>query len=429
MKRLLTAALAALSCLTATAQSAKEEIALDKYLSASNYLAYPGPRQQHLTPPPKGKKPFYLSHYARHGSRYLIGSGDYVKTYKILEQADSAGALTELGKDVMRRVGMLRDEAHLRSGELTPLGAEQHRGIAQRMYERFTPVFEGEANIEANSTVVIRCILSMENELLQLVRNNPKLNIRSDASEHDMYYLNLNDKKLQKQRQKREAQDELKRYYSEHRNDMPLMQRLFSDTAYVSRHIDARDLFGRLFKLASNIQSSELRHTVTLYDIFTPDELYAAWQCENVSWYTRYAGYALNGAPQQFSQRNLLRRIIEQADSCLRLEKPGATLRFGHEVCVLPLACLLDLNGYGLATSNLDELEEKGWVNYRIFPMASNIQLVFYRSSPKDDDVLLKVLLNENEATLPLPSDLAPYYRWKDFRSYFLQKLDSFHED
>lgn len=428
MKQLSIALLALLVSTIVSAQSAKEEIAHNPLLSASNYLAYPGPSQQQLTPAPKGKQPFYLSHYARHGSRYIIGSSDYVKTCRTLEQADSAGKLTTLGKDVLRRVRMLRDEAHLRSGELTQLGAEQHRQIAQRMYERFTPVFEGEANIEANSTVVVRCILSMENELLQLLKNNPGLNIRMDASEHDMYYLNLNDKKLQRQRSAPKAQEAIEHYYEKRRNDHPLMLRLFNDTAYIRRHIDERDLFSKLFKLASNVQSSELRHSITLHDIFTPDELYAAWQCENVSWYTRYAGFTLNGGQQHFSQRNLLRRIIEQADSCLKLDRPGATLRFGHEVCVLPLACLLDLNGYGLATDNLEELEQRGWVNYRIFPMGSNIQIIFYRSSPQDDDILIKVLLNENEATLPLPSEQAPYYRWKDFREHFLKKLDTFRE-
>lgn len=58
--------------------------------------------------------------------------------------------------------------------------------------------------------------------------------------------------------------------------------------------------------------------------------------------------------------------------------------------------------------------------------MGANIQLVFYRRNAADSDVLVKVLLNENEATLPLPSDLAPYYRWSDFKDYYLKKLDSY---
>ena len=52
-----------------------------------------------------------------------------------------------------------------------------------------------------------------------------------------------------------------------------------------------------------------------------------------------------------------------------------------------------------------------------------NLQFIFYRSDPKDQDVLFKVLLNEEEATLPLQPVSGPYYRWSDFRQYCLDKL------
>jgi len=51
---------------------------------------------------------------------------------------------------------------------------------------------------------------------------------------------------------------------------------------------------------------------------------------------------------------------------------------------------------------------------------------VFYRKNPADKDVLIKVLLNENEATLPLKTDVAPYYHWDDFRRHYLQRIDNF---
>ena len=62
-------------------------------------------------------------------------------------------------------------------------------------------------------------------------------------------------------------------------------------------------------------------------------------------------------------------------------------------------------------------------MNYRIFPMAANIQFIFYRKNDKDKDVLVKVLLNEDEATLPIASDMAPLYHWKDVREYYLKKI------
>ena len=410
----------------AAAQQAKDEIYANPRLSGSNHLAYPGPVQDRLTAAPKGYHPFYISHYGRHGSRYLIGRDEYDVPAAVLARADSLGKLTPLGRDVLRRVRLLRAEADGRLGELTPLGAEQHRQIARRMYERFPEVFRGSVTVDAKSTVVIRCILSMENELQELLRLNPDLVIKHDASEHDMYYMNQSDHALSARKTPRRALVAWNDFASRHVSRAALMSRLFADSEYVKYEVDTLDLGDRLFKLASNVQSSPLGSEMTLYDIFTKDELYNFWLADNASWYIGYGACALNGGTQPFSQLNLLRNIIHEADSCMALERPGATLRFGHETMVLPLVCLLGINGYDLSTACLDSLESKGWINYKVFPMGANVQLVFYRRSATDGEVLLKVLLNENEARLPLPSDLAPYYRWNDFKEYYLRKLDGY---
>lgn len=107
--------------------------------------------------------------------------------------------------------------------------------------------------------------------------------------------------------------------------------------------------------------------------------------------------------------------ILSKADSL------GKLTALGQRV-LQPLACLLGINGYDLQTTDLDEIEKRGW-SASAFPMGGNVQFVFYRSSPADRDVLFKVLLNEQEATLPIRTDCAPYYHWKDFRRYCLRKL------
>ena len=178
-----------------SAQTPQEDFKRDITLSASNYVAYRGPQKQ-LTPAPKGYKPFYLSHYGRHGSRYMIGNKAYDVPYFSLLKAKQEGKLTAKGEETLEKVKLIRDDAKGRDGELTPLGAIQHQGITKRMMERFPEIFAGKTNIEARSTVVIRCILSMENGLQQMLRMNPQLNIFHDASYHDMYYMNLSDKRL-----------------------------------------------------------------------------------------------------------------------------------------------------------------------------------------------------------------------------------------
>ena len=56
--------------LVAVAQSAREEIHLDPALAAGKYYAYQAPEVK-LSPVPEGYEPFYISAFARHGSRYL----------------------------------------------------------------------------------------------------------------------------------------------------------------------------------------------------------------------------------------------------------------------------------------------------------------------------------------------------------------------
>ena len=61
--------------------------------------------------------------------------------------------------------------------------------------------------------------------------------------------------------------------------------------------------------------------------------------------------------------------------------------------------------------------------------MGANIQMVFYRRNQKDQDVLVKLLLNEQEATLPVKTDVAPYYHWKDVRDFYLKMLDRYEQN
>ena len=223
-----------LCCLTLgiSAQTAKEEIFENIHLSAANHYAYPDPDFK-KTPPPSGYKPFYLSHYARHGSRYRVNPNDYKEPLRILCEAEKDGALTELGKKTLNLIDSLARMAEDRYGELTPLGARQHRGIAKRMYENFPEVFQGLTAVDARSTVVIRCILSMMAECLQLQSMNPKLQIKNDASYYDMYYMNNEDDYFRKQRKTDEVLAAKQAFRKEHLHPERLMKSLFNSQDYV----------------------------------------------------------------------------------------------------------------------------------------------------------------------------------------------------
>ena len=408
-----------------SAQRAFDVITGDRNLSASNFCIYREPTAP-LTPPPPGKRPFYISHYGRHGSRYLSNRKAYDMPYQTLCRADSLGKLTALGRQVKDELQVIIDDSEGRWGDLTGIGKKQQRMIAQRMMQHFPEVFEGEAFIDARSTNVNRCILSMGSAVLKMVSLNPQLRVTMDCSFHNMWYLNHQDKLLRDSMMTHRAKVAFDAYCAPRERNPRLMELLFNDAEYVKQHVDHKWLNYYLIKTALIQQNTHIssNRPPFLLDLFSYEEIHRFWQCENAWWYITYGPSLLNGGLEPLTQRYLLRKIIDEADSIMALDTHGASLRFGHETVVLPLACLLGINGYDFQTEHLELLEEQGWWACLVFPMASNIQFVFYRSDAADRDVVFKVLLNEQEATLPLPGDMAPYYRWSDFRRFYLDRLE-----
>ena len=415
--------------------SAKDEIAANRYLAGSNYLDYD--RQLStipLTPTPKGYKPYYMSHYGRHGSRWLIWEGEYSLPMNTLKSAHEAGKLTPLGEETLKKLEVFHPTTVKRLGDLTTVGERQHHGIGRRMAQNFPEIFKTPGvKIDARSTVVVRCILSMVAECEELAAANPSAQIHNDVSESLQYYLNQPWEGVVKEEGKtgdKEYAEAQQKYTHPER----LMKALFNDQQWVFNNVASGDFMRRLFDVATNMQSHDT--DIELLSLFTDEEVYDQWRIRNVGWYLDYGASPVSGTKMPFSQLNLLKNIIETADTVAQIQ---ATLRFGHEVCVMPLACLLELDNCGMAVENLDELD-KYWRNYRIFPMGCNIQLIFYKplptspkgkkkGLPKPGPVLVKALLNERETYLPIKTDNWPYYNWEDLRQYYLNKIADFEKN
>jgi hypothetical protein len=422
MKKIMTTVMLLACAMGAAAQTAREEIKQNMYLSGSNYLDYD--RQLSttpLTPTPKGYEPYYMSHYGRHGSRWLINEGDYTSPLNTLRDARRDGKLTAAGEAVLKKLEDFYPTTIKRLGELTTVGERQHHGIGSRMAKNFPEIFKTKnVPIDARSTVVIRCILSMEAECEELAAANPTACFHNDVSESFQYYLNQDwsDRLRRARSQGAGARSEYDRKLT---HPERLMKVLFNDQQWVYDNVRAGQLMRQLFEVASNMQSHDT--DIELYSIFTEEEIYNQWKQRNIRWYLDYGPAPQTGGIMPFSQLNLLRNIIETADT---VKQTQATLRFGHEVCVMPLACLLELGQCGAQVENLDTLDNV-WCNYRIFPMACNVQLIFYRPQKgKPGDILVKALLNERETTLPTKPVSGPYYRWEDLRQYYLDKIEKF---
>jgi short-subunit dehydrogenase len=155
------------------AQTSRAELLAHLDLAAGNYSNYPNPTG-HVTPAPDGYEPFYVSHYGRHGARYMTDDKAYKYTIGKMDTAQARDWLTDYGKEVLGRLKLAADNAHHRDGDLTQLGGRQHRAIAHRLVRNYPELLMQPIHVKANSSTVRRCMLSMANFCQELMTLNRK---------------------------------------------------------------------------------------------------------------------------------------------------------------------------------------------------------------------------------------------------------------
>lgn len=394
---------------------------------AGNLTEYPyvevAPPTQ--TPAPAGYEPFHMEHYGRHGSRWLIGENDYLTPVRNLEKAEKAGKLTPLGEKTLAAVREIAEASKGRLGELSDKGALQHQAIGRRMAQNYPKIFNATADIDAKSTVVIRCILSMLNGLEGIQQIAPDVNPTKDASYADMWFMNYDDKPAWPIKDAAE-QSVVNPYKYAHQGDGSYLDRLVTDPQF-ARDSVAPGIMPYLYWVLGAAQGHTGQPWL-LEEVFSQEELMENWKGGNAFWFIHSGDTPMTNHRMPYTQRKLLGRIIEQTDSAIVSKWPSARLRYGHDGILVNLVTLMEIEDYGKEVTDLDQLEELNWRDYEIIPMAGNLQLVFYRpsGSTNPDDVLVKALLNEREVRLPGTPVSGPYYSWKDLRRYYQDKLNSF---
>lgn len=398
----------------------------DKNQIANHYLAYPVPEYgiPDLSPSPDGYVPFHMEHYGRHGSRWRINPDEYSKPLKFLKKAHDRKKLTPRGEQLYNEIKQIAADSKGRLGELTPLGHRQHRGIASRMAKNFPQLFSDSTYLDAKSTEVIRCILSMANEVAELQALYPGMPVKMDASQTTQDILNPNptDPIVFK------LADAAKPAAKAFRKSLPkpdaFFNKIFNDRKFVKENLGEEEVFKAIFDLAINVQSHDSYPYFN--DIFTYDELYNEWLARNAEWYVRFGNTPLTKNRTPFNQRVLLKNIIESADTAILTPNVSVNLRFGHDTMLTPLSVLMELDELGYETTDLKTVADH-WRTNEISPMGANIQMIFYRpenrQSYSEEDVIVKVLLNEAETKLPVTPVTGNYYRWKDLREYYLRKI------
>ena len=418
MKRILATLLTAFCAIGVLAQNvpALEQLKADPRKAYGTDYPY-GFKMEAITPSPRGYKPFYISGYARHGSRYYWNDRLYTQLDTLLLEAHEKQLLTEEGEAFYAQ--FLENKQELMTGisELTDLGWQQHQQIARTMYNRFPEVFKKGGNVLAISSLSGRCVLSMSAFCQELVQCNPAIEIREQSSRFTLDGVVPGDKQNPAYREWPKATPR----YEKNRDVFPrdttlrskVLSRVFKSTDDLPRHM--RRVADNLINMYTSLPS--INHEGMLGDIITDEDIARNWESSNLgsySWVFR----------DQYETIPILRDIIRKADAVLDGTSDRiADLRFGHDSYIGPLTVLMGLDGADLDPEDPYAVKDvyQNWKTCK----ASNIQLVFYRSRRATDDILVKCLLNGYEVTLPVPTDKFPYYRWSDLRAHYQARIDS----
>lgn len=371
-----------------------------------------------LTKAPRGYKPFYISHYGRHGSRYYWNAFLYRELDNLLSNAHKQNLLTNEGEAFYTKFMAAKDELTNGVSELSQLGWEQHQYIARTMYNNFPEVFKKGGNVLAISSLSGRCVLSMSAFCQELVQCNPKIEIREQSARSTLDGVVPTDKQNPV---KHNYPDSVKPRYEANRDKFhghstlreKIIPRVFTST---------EGLPGNLHHIGSNLINlytslPNIGHEGMMGNIITDEEIMEDWEESNLGTYSWVFG-------PQYQTIPILQDILNKADAVFKGNSDHiADLRFGHDTCLGPLTVLMGINGADQDPEDPYQVKNiyQSWETCK----ASNLQLIFYRNKKHPNDILVKCLLNGLEATLPLPSENFPYYKWSDFKQFYTSRINS----
>ena len=396
-------------------QWAKEDVLADPTRWGGTFGMYP--EGQPLPPrPPKGYKPFYISHMGRHGARFVDGSSFYPKMYELWKTASEKGQLTPAGQRFYEAFAKVYPRMLYHEGILTKKGQQQHRRIASQIYRNYPEVFKGKTNVVAISTESSRVIVSMLCCLDELGDLDRDLTIEVDYGRP--YYSMLIPESHSNPAYKamepfsEEAMARYERFASEVIDEDALKARWFTSTEGIG--MDG-DFMYNMMQLVSDCSNLDFPVPEALTDIFTPEDRYAIWRLQN------YSDYMYTGVAPGVDKRRFLEMSVTAKDIIDRFNEDflsgvAMRMRFSHDTALAPLISYLGVNGMDAQIEDPYDVE-KVWRSYNI-PMACNLQIVFFKSR-KTSDILIQVLLNGFCATLPLPEAAPGFYHWSDFKKRF----------
>jgi hypothetical protein len=400
-------------------------------LFAGTKTPYPAPVQQY-TPPPAGFKPVFVNHVGRHGSRFFTRAGSDVQVLQVLEAAQKSNALTPLGRQLL---AMTQRFVSIQKGNyenITGLGANEQRLIGKRLLCNYRQAFTGKG--------------------LEIFTTHKVRTQQSAAAFLDSFapYAGKKEYKILP-----DSADTLLRFY-----DLSPAYQAYKKSSAVQQPVDsllndkrtnqyAQQVCSKIF--TATFKTDAVAFTTNLYDVYcgafsVPVEMKAhgysaqslnfrlAFTLQQLQWFAfingaedfleKGAGRDTAGIQATVAAPLLADFINTTSEVVEHTKQTDAILRFTHAEAISPFATLLGIPQASVPAASIYQYN-KHWSPEAIIPLSANIQWIVYSNGA---DYLVKVLLNEKEAALPVATKNAPYYRWEEVRRYYLRKMQMIEE-
>jgi len=382
------------------------------------------------TPAPAGFTPVFVNHVGRHGSRFFTKAGSDVQVLQVLEEAEKSKALTPLGQQLL---GMTQRFVSIQKGNyenITGLGADEQRLIGKRLLCNYKQAFTGKG-LEIYATHKVRTQ-------------------QSAAAFLDSFttYAGKKEYKILP-----DSVDTMLRFY-----DLSAAYQAFKKSSAVQQPVDsllndkkttqyAQQVCNKLFTAA--FKTDAVVFATNLYDVYcgtfaVPVEMKAhgyaaeslnfrlAFTPQQLQWFAfingaedfleKGAGRNTDGIQATVATPLLADFIKTTSEVIAHTKQTDAILRFTHAEAISPFATLLGIPQASVPAASIYQYN-KHWSPESIIPLSANIQWIVYSNGA---DYLVKVLLNEQEALLPVAGKQAPYYKWEEVKKYYMGKLNTF---
>ncbi len=424
MKRVVLLFIACVATLFASAETLAEKLHSNPDLVFPAYRTYIEPCGD-IAKAPKGYKPCGMTMYARHGSRYDVDTISLHHAAKVLRLADKEGILTPLGKEIKSFVEDAKVAHGNHTHELSELGYEQHRKLAYRAYKNFPELFRRGATIKAASSLVLRCVFSMNSFGEGLKEMEPSLRFAPRAGVAEQVLTRPEWKKsplapsdhatAKKYRVRGPWYDILKVWEREQSYEGSLahlvtdVKRLREVTRYNDHDMTIAIAKAMAFSANYYKSGNEL-----VCRFVTPDDILKLYKHDNYRWNEIVVNVEQPIVAYNFLRcKAMMEDIIENGNNSFEGKADAsAYLRFTHDSYTVPIGLILGMEGFRGRNTTVDDAHNAIRISDRLC-MAMNYQFIFYRN--KEGKRLVRVLLNERDLLLPIEGAEGPFYEWQVF--------------